>query len=137
MTKIDDFFVTADEREPALRALDEMICKTVPELAADRQLLPGMAKQMLSYGMFHYVYASGRGGDWPVVALANQKHYISLYVSAVNDTGYLAEQYGTKLGKVDVGKSCIRFKDLDDLDLEQVKRLLKESEAWWRQQPKP
>jgi hypothetical protein len=137
MDKIDSFFSNADEREPDLRELDKLICETVPDVAADRQILPGMAKQMMSYGMFHYVYASGREGDWPVIALANQKNYISLYVMAVGETGYMAEAYGDRLGKVDVGKSCIRFKKLDDLNLDEVRNILRDAEAWWRQQPKP
>jgi hypothetical protein len=136
MSTIETFFTNADEREPDLRELDQLICETIPEVAADRQLLPGMAKQMMSYGMFHYVYASGREGDWPVIALANQKNYISLYVMAGNDKGYAAERFDTRLGKVNVGKSCIRFKHLSDLNLDEIRNLLREAEAWWREQPK-
>jgi hypothetical protein len=40
---------------------------------------------------------------------------------------YLAEKYESDLGKVDVGKSCIRFKKIEDLIIETVKKVLKEA----------
>lgn len=63
--------------------------------------------------------------DWPTVALASQKNYISLYVCAVEDGKYIAEKYRAKLGKVSVGKSCIRFKKLEDLSIPELKKVLK------------
>lgn len=134
---IEEFFAHAGNRQPELRQLDELICKSVPALAADRHIMPGMTKGMLSYGMYHYVYASGRQGDWPAVAIANQKHHISLYICAINDTGYLTEQYGKRLGDVDTGKSCVRFAKYADLNLLELQKILKETEKWWRDQDKP
>ena len=37
--------------------------------------------------------------------------------------GYLAEQNADRLGKVKVGKSCIRFKRVEDIDLDVVAEL--------------
>ncbi len=65
--------------------------------------------------------------DWPVIALASQKNYISLYVCCITDGQYLAERNKKELGKVSVGKSCIRFKKLEDLNLPALKKLLKEA----------
>jgi hypothetical protein len=39
-------------------------------------------------------------GVWPVVALAAQKRYLSLYVCAVVDGEYVAERYASELGDV-------------------------------------
>jgi hypothetical protein len=61
------------------------------------------------------------------VALASQKNYMSLYVCAVEDGEYLAEKYGNKLGKVSVGKSCIRFKKLEDLNLPALNKVLQKA----------
>lgn len=132
-----DLFEAAGERGDELRVLDELICSTVPELAADRHSMQGMGFANVSYGMYHYRYSSGREGDWAAVSLANRKNYISLYVCAVADDGYLAEKYGKRLGKVDTGKSCIRFKTVGDLDLDEVRNILKDTQEWWRRQPKP
>ena len=80
---------------------------------------------MLGYGKFHYKYASGREGDTSVIGLASQKNYISLYILAEKDGVYLAEANKEKLGKVSVGKSCIRFKKLEDLNLKVAMQLAK------------
>jgi hypothetical protein len=41
---------------------------------------------------------------------------------------YVAENYRSSLPKADIGKSCLRFKRLDDLDLDVFAKVLKESE---------
>ena len=55
------------------------------------------------------------------------KHYISLYLCATDGNGYLAEQNRERLGKVSVGKSCIRFKDLNDLNLKVAMELIRKA----------
>ena len=65
--------------------------------------------------------------DWPTIALANQKNYLSLDVCAIDHKHYLAEKYEKELGKVSVGKSCIRFKKLGDLNLPVLKKVIKEA----------
>ena len=63
--------------------------------------------------------------DWPVIALASQKNYISLYVCCVVDGTYVAEAHAAQLGNVSVGKSCIRFKKWEDLNIATVKKVLR------------
>jgi hypothetical protein len=48
---------------------------------------------MLAYGRWHYEYATGREGDWFRIGMASNKNYISLYISAGDKCGYIAEQY--------------------------------------------
>lgn len=84
---------------------------------------------MLAFKPYHYKYASGREGDWFVVGLASQKNYISVYVCASDAKQYVAEKYKDQLGKVSVGKSCIRFKHPDDIDFEVLRKVLKEGVA--------
>jgi hypothetical protein len=66
--------------------------------------------------------------EWHTVGLASQKNYISLYVCAVMDGKYIAETYKKDLGNVKVGKSCISFKKLSDLNLDGLKKVLKAAE---------
>jgi len=79
------------------------------------------------YGKYRYKYASGREGDWCVIGVATQKNHFSLYICIARDGKYLAEIYRDRLGKVSCGKSCIRFKKLEDLDLEVVKEICGEA----------
>lgn len=113
------------ERGEIVRAIDALIRDAAPELETR------MWNHIVGYGTLHYRYASGREGDWFPVGLANQKQYVSLYLCAADDGGYLAEQHASRLqrpearAKVSVGKSCIRFKHLDDLDLDVVRELVR------------
>jgi len=68
--------------------------------------------------------------DWPVIALANQKNYISIYICAVDKGEYIAEKYKQSLGRVSVGKSCIRFKKIEDLDLQGLRMVIELAEKF-------
>ncbi|PXY33058.1 hypothetical protein BAY59_08025 [Prauserella coralliicola] len=99
-----------EPRRADVRALHELVRAAAPEL------VPTMAFGMPGYGTYHYRYASGREGDWALVSIASNKNYISFYVTAVTGDGYLAESYRDRLPKASIGKSCIRFKRLSDVD---------------------
>ncbi len=106
------------ERKELILFLHEFIQKSVPKLT------PHMAYNMLGYGSFPYVNYKKETVQWPVVALANQKQYVSVYVCALDAGQYIAEKYAKELGKVSVGKSCIRFKKLQDVHLPMLKKVL-------------
>ncbi len=65
--------------------------------------------------------------NWPIIALANQKNYISLYICALDKGQYLAEKHKNELGKVSMGRSCIRFKKLEDLNLKILAKVIKQA----------
>ena len=120
----DEYIEQLDEpRRSQIRELHELIRATVPELE------PHVPSGMLGYGSYHYVYASGREGDWPILGLASRKRYISLYACAAVDGEYVAEEYRNRLPKADIGKSCVRFKRLEDLDLDTLQDLLRRTAA--------
>jgi hypothetical protein len=101
-----------------LDRLDALIRETLPDFEAHGH----------NYGPFHYRYESGREGDAYRVSLAERKHGISLYVLALTDDGrYLAESWADRFPKANVGKSCVRFKRLDDLDEDALRELLAEA----------
>lgn len=120
---ISEYFgsIHDDERQKELKALDALIKKSAPELK------PHFAANMLGYGSYHYRSRSGREGDWPVIALASQKNYISLYACFADVKGYIPERYKKELPKASIGKSCIRFKKLSDIDLKILKKIIKET----------
>ncbi|MCB0214503.1 MAG: DUF1801 domain-containing protein, partial [Anaerolineae bacterium] len=74
----------------------------------DPSLKPVFASNMLGYGTFKYKNYKKEIVDWPLIALASQKNYMSIYVCAIDGDQYIAEKYKDELGKVSVGKSCIR-----------------------------
>ena len=108
-------------REP-LEFLHKFIQKVAPSLK------PIFAYNMPGYGSFKYRNYKNEIIDWPTIALASQKNYMSLYVCAVDSGEYLAEKYKQDLGKVSVGRSCVRFKKLEDLDLKTLEKVIKLAE---------
>ena len=117
--KNDYIAVLPVERKKILKALDKVIRETAPELK------DFFAYSMPGYGAFDYVNYKKELIKWPVISIASQKNYVSVYVCAVVDGQYIAEKYKDELGKVNVGRSCIRFKKLEDLDIETFKKIIK------------
>jgi hypothetical protein len=114
----------AEPRQSDVREIDDLIQRVAPQLA--RSFDHGM----ITYGSYHYRYATGREGGWFPIALAGQKRYTSLYVMAENERGYLAENYRDRLPRADIGRSCVRFSSLADVDLEQIAALVREGAGY-------
>lgn len=109
------------DRKEIIKHLDSFIRKSAPKLKRH------LAYNMLGYGSFHYKNYKNKIIDWPIIALANQKNYVSVYVCALDNGRYVAEKYKKELGKVSVGKSCIRFKKLADVNLPVLKKVIKQA----------
>lgn len=107
------------ERRADVTALHKAIRQAAPSLK------PHIAYGGLGYGTYPFKYASGRVVDMPLVGLASQKRHIGLYFCCAGADGYLPDNKRKGLGKVSVGKSCIRFKRLADLNLPGALRLVK------------
>src|SRR5690242_2290475 len=106
------------ERKELITFLHAFIQKAAPTLK------PHFSYNMLGYGSFPY--KSGKKTlDWHVIGLANQKQYVSIYVCSVVDGKYVAETHKKELGKVSVGKSCISFKKLEDVNLPVLKKVIR------------
>jgi Domain of unknown function (DU1801) len=121
---VDDYLASLpDGRREIVTRVHEVVTEAVPELEVR------MWKSFIGYGSYHYRGASGREGDWFPIGLTNNKSYVSLYFCAAEDDGYLAEKNEERLGKVSVGRSCVRFKKLDDLNLDVVAELAQRAAA--------
>jgi uncharacterized protein YdhG (YjbR/CyaY superfamily) len=109
-----------EPRKADVAALDALIRKVAPKLQ------PFIHSGMLAYGPCHYQYESGREGDWSRIFVASNQSYISLYVGSCG-AGSLAERYKDALPKAKIGKGCVRFKRLGDLDEAALKKLIREA----------
>jgi hypothetical protein len=117
----DEYIAELEEpRRSELMTLHELVQTLLP--GEEPYLLSGM----IAYGHYHYKGKSGREGDWAPVLLASRKQYISLYLSAAVDGQYVAEKYKSRLPKANIGRSCIRFRKLADVDLDVLKSAIKE-----------
>jgi len=110
------------QRQEIIEFLDKFIKEKAPNLKSN------FLYNMVGYGSFKYLNYKKETINWPVIALASQKNYMSLYICALVDGKYLAEKHKDELGKVSVGKSCIRFKKLTDLNLKTLEKVIKLAE---------
>ena len=78
----------------------------------------GSDQKIIGYGDYSYQRSTGDTVEWFIVGLAQQKHYISVYVNAFDEDGYLVEKYADTLGKAKIGASSISFPSLNDINLE-------------------
>jgi len=76
----------------------------------------GAGTERMSYGMPAYVRPEDAA---PVFAFNSQKQHISLYVSP-----RVHPLHAEALAQLDTGKSCIRFRRPEQIDLDLVDRLL-------------
>ncbi len=90
--------------------------------------------QIVGFGSYHYVYASGREGDWMLTGFSPRKQNLTLYLMA----GF--EHYDellAKLGPHTCGKSCLYIKRLGDIHLPTLKKLIQASVKHMRQANRP
>jgi hypothetical protein len=79
---------------------------------------------IVGFGSYHYIYASGQEGDWPVTGFSPRKQNLTLYIMP-GFTNYT--ELMKKLGKCKTAKSCLYIKRLDDIHLPTLKQLIKAS----------
>ncbi|KAA0021094.1 DUF1801 domain-containing protein [Antrihabitans cavernicola] len=125
---VDEYFAFDAVREADLRAVDAIIRSAAPSL--NRWFVggtpagePGMAMSMIGYGQFHYtVKSSTVRVAWPVVGLALQKSYFSVYISAVDITARDGDRpftttYPHSIGSVNISPTgALRFARAADVD---------------------
>jgi uncharacterized protein YdhG (YjbR/CyaY superfamily) len=112
----------ADRRE-AIAAVRTTILANL-----DRGIEEGMSYGMIGYHVPHAVFPAGYHCDpkqpLPYAGLASQSGHMALYLMGVYfdpaDAKWLADTWKKAGKKLDMGKSCIRFKKLADVPLDVV-----------------
>lgn len=108
------------DRREAISAVREVIRRNLP---------PGFEEGM-EFGMISFHVPLERfpdtynGRPLGLAALASQKNYMALYLNNVYGDRpteeWFRERYAASGKKLDMGKSCVRFRRLDDLPLELI-----------------
>jgi hypothetical protein len=120
-TTVKDYLAQLPEdRRTAIQAVREVILKNL-----DHEFEEGMQYGMIGYYVPHSVYPPGYHCDprQPLgfACLASQKNHMALYLMCVygdqNQRKWFEAEWKKAGKKLDMGKSCVRFKKLDDLAL--------------------
>ena len=114
-----------DDRREAISAVRTAILDNLPA---------GLVETM-NWGMITYeiplsiVPDTYNGQPLAYAALASQKNYMSVYLMAIYGSEDLRAKfeadYAASGKRMDMGKSCVRFKRLDDLPLDVIGRAIK------------
>jgi len=79
----------------------------------------------IGYGHQVIKYAGGKTREFYQIGLSANTTGISLYIIGVEDKKYLAQTYGKKLGKATVTGYCIKFRTLNDIDMEALEEVIR------------
>ena len=124
---------TVDQYLKELPAERREVVSTVREII--RKHLPTGYQETMNWGMISYEVPRDRfpktynGQPLMYAALAAQKNHYAVYlISMYQDgapTGWFAEEFRKAGKKLDMGKSCVRFKRLEDLPLETIGKAIR------------
>jgi len=101
-------------------------CSVILELMEE---VTGSKAQMwgnsiVGFGSYHYKYKSGREGDWFLTGFAPRKRDLTLYImSGFNKYDSLLSD----LGKYSTGKSCLYINKIQDVDIDVLRELVRQS----------
>lgn len=109
-------------------------CRAVVELMANVTGEPPAmwGASIIGFGSYHYRYASGRQGDWMATGVSPRKRSLTVYIM----TGFARhEELMQKLGRYTTGRSCLYIKKLEDVNLDVLRELVRESFAHVSRRP--
>lgn len=118
-----------DDRKAAMQKLRKVILDNIPKGFTEE-----MSYGMVGYVVPHSIYPSGYHCDpklpLPFVSIASQKNFIALYHMTVYSDPvisdwFISEHPKYSSAKLDMGKSCIRFKKPEHIPYELIGELMK------------
>jgi hypothetical protein len=109
------------DRRPAIEAVRRTILAAI-----DRDIEETMSNGMIGYVVPHRVFPGGYHVDpkqpVPYLCLGSWKNHMAVYLMFAYTGGreeeWIRNQYAAKGKRLDMGKSCLRFKSLDEIDLQ-------------------
>ena len=123
--------------------LDELSPDRREAIATVREVillhLPPGYEETMQYGMIGYVIPLGRypvtynGQPLAYAALASQKNYMSVYLMNIYSDKeaeqWFVDQYKASGKKLNMGKSCLRFKKLEDLPIDLIGKAIERTKV--------
>jgi len=116
-----------EERQEVMRKLRKVIQDNLPKGFEE-----GMNYNMIGYYVPHSVYPSGYHCDTklplPFMNIASQKNFIAVYHMGMYAKKELLDWFTTEYPKyckykLDMGKSCVRFKKIEDIPYKLIGQL--------------
>jgi len=127
LTPSDYIAELPEDRKKVMEQLRKTITDNLPEGFQE-----GMGYGMLGYAVPHSIYPKGYHCNpkdpLPFMGLASQKNFIAFYHMGVyadkNLYDWFVSEYGKRCKyKLDMGKSCVRFKKMEDIPYDLIAEL--------------
>jgi hypothetical protein len=128
-TTVDEYLAELpDDRRETIEAVRAVMLKSLPHGYEE-----GMQYGMIGYFVPHSVYPPGYHCDpkqpLPFAALASQKNHMAVYLMCIYSDpaqeAWFRDAWAKSGKKLDMGKSCVRFKKLDDVPLKVIGQAIK------------
>ena len=125
-----------EDRKEAFTNLHQTIVSNLP-----KGFEPGISYGMLGYVVPHHLYPAGYhckpSEPLPFVSIASQKnsinfYHMGIYADSTLLNWFVAEYPKHSKQKLDMGKSCVRFKKLDQIPYDLIGALMQKmtAEQW-------
>lgn len=131
--------MTENKTKPTDASIEDYIAsRASPQQGADCRVLMALLRKVtrqsprmwgpsiVGYGSYRYTYESGRTGEAPLTGFAIRGRELVVYLMAEDDR---QKALLAKVGKHKMGKSCLYFKQLADLDKSVLEQLVAGSVA--------
>ena len=125
----DQYFqLIPDDRKPAMNKLRQSILENLPK-GFEETISYGMAGYVVPHSVYPPGYHCNPKLPLPFIAIASQKNFVAFYHMAIYADKslydwFVAEYSNHSKSKLDMGKSCIRFKKPDQIPFELIGQLV-------------
>ncbi|MBK8414148.1 MAG: DUF1801 domain-containing protein [Bacteroidetes bacterium] len=129
-SEISSYLLSLPEPKRAeMEALHKHIQKLLPK--AKLWFLDGkdekgkvVSNPNIGYGSQTMKYADGTTKEFYQIGISSNTSGISVYIMGLEDKKYLIQTYGDSIGKATVTGYCIKFKKLNDIDLDILEKAI-------------
>ena len=112
-----------DQIEPEQKRKDShALVALMSQITAEKPKLWGTS--IIGFGDYHYKYKSGREGDWFLTGFSPRKNALTVYLMC--DLSHEGLDFDG-LGKYKLSKGCLYFKKIEDVDLNILTQIIKDS----------
>ena len=132
-TTVEQYLASLPEdRRAAISAMRNAILKNL-----DKDYEEGMQYGMIGYYVPHKVFPAGYHCDpkqpLPFASLASQKNHMAIYLMGIygqpREEKWFRDAWAKTGKKLDMGKSCVRFKKLEDVALDVIGEAIRRAPA--------
>lgn len=117
-----------EDRKPAMEKLRSIFLENIPK-GFEEQMGYGMLGFVVPFSLYPSGYHCDSKQPLPFAGMASQKNFIALYHMGIYANPELLDWFVSEYSKhskqkLDMGKSCIRFKKMDQIPYELIAELM-------------